>query len=197
LHGTGGGWRDTFDGLELSSVHGSKDLATPLALAAVDGGHTWFHRRADGTDSGAMITDELLPLLASRGLDTSRLALFGWSMGGWAALMLAATRLRGKVRASVPLSAALWTSLDQAEDGAFDNEQDFDEHDVFALRPVLEPLPMRLACGLDDEFLDGNRTFVEGFAKKPESDFGPGGHTFEYWRATAPSQVAFASRYLT
>jgi pimeloyl-ACP methyl ester carboxylesterase len=197
LHGTGGGWRDTFDGLHLDSVHGASSLATPMAIAAVDGGDTWFHARADGTDSGAMITDELLPLLAGRGLDTSRLALFGWSMGGWAALMLAGTKLRGKVRASVPLSAALWTGLDQAEDGAFDDEQDFKENDVFALRPVLESLPMRLACGLDDDFLAGNRDFVAGFTVRPETDFGPGGHTFDYWRATAPSQVAFASRYLT
>src|SRR5699024_9164424 len=54
----------------------------PFAVVAVDGGGSYWHRRASGEDAGAMVTDELLPLLAGQDLDTSRVAFIGWSMGG-------------------------------------------------------------------------------------------------------------------
>ena len=60
----------------------------PFALAAVDGGNGYWHRRASGDDSGAMVLDEFLPLLADHGLDTSRVAFLGWSMGGYGAMLL-------------------------------------------------------------------------------------------------------------
>ncbi len=56
--------------------------------SAVDGGNGWWHRRADGEDSGSMVLNEFLPMLANKGLDTRRVSFIGWSMGGYGALLL-------------------------------------------------------------------------------------------------------------
>ncbi|MEP6798810.1 MAG: alpha/beta hydrolase-fold protein, partial [Lapillicoccus sp.] len=96
LHGKGGSWRDAFTALDLQQV---PRTPTPYAVVSVDGGGSYWHRRRDGEDAGAMVATELLPRLTDHGLDPSRLALMGWSMGGYGALLLAATLLRGKVRA--------------------------------------------------------------------------------------------------
>jgi enterochelin esterase-like enzyme len=61
----------------------------PFALASIDAGDTYFHRRASGEDDGASVVDEFLPMLADRGPDTSRLAFLGWSMGGYGSLLIA------------------------------------------------------------------------------------------------------------
>ncbi|MGH3635017.1 MAG: alpha/beta hydrolase, partial [Mycobacterium sp.] len=60
----------------------------PFAVVAVDGGGSYWHKRASGEDSGAMVCNELIPMLDGQGLDTSRVAFLGWSMGGYGALLL-------------------------------------------------------------------------------------------------------------
>src|SRR5579875_2695795 len=60
----------------------------PFAVVAVDGGGSYWHKRASGEDSGAMVLDELIPMLGGQNLDTSRVAFLGWSMGGYGALLL-------------------------------------------------------------------------------------------------------------
>ena len=59
----------------------------PFAVVAVDGGGSYWHKRASGEDSGAMVLDELIPMLSGQGLDTSRVGFLGWSMGGYGALL--------------------------------------------------------------------------------------------------------------
>lgn len=196
LHGKGGNHRDAFDSLHLDDVHASLPAEHRLAIVSVDGGDTYWHHRRDGSDAGAMVTDELLPVLGGRGLDTSRLGLLGWSMGGYGALLLAATGLRGRVAAVTTMSAALWTTPGASAPGAFDDADDFGTHDVFALRDVLGRVPLRLDCGVDDPFISANRAFVGGFATAPVAAFGPGGHNDTYWRSVAPTQVAFAAGHL-
>lgn len=67
LHGRGGDHRTAFSKLGLGQIRDR--LGLPVAIASVDGGdHTYYHRRADGTDAAAMIGRELLPVLAGEGL---------------------------------------------------------------------------------------------------------------------------------
>ena len=50
----------------------------PFAVVSVDGGNGYWHRRASGQDSGAMVLTELLPMLHAMGFDTSRVGFIGW-----------------------------------------------------------------------------------------------------------------------
>ena len=193
LHGKGGNHTDAFSSVGLQDAPRGP---VPFAVVSVDGGGTYFHRRRGGVDEGAMVATELLPQLTADGLDVSRLALIGRSMGGYGALLLAATLLRGRVRAVTTMSAALWTSPGASAPGAFDDADDFRAHDVFALRPALARVPMMLACGDSDPFIRANHAFVDGLATAPPTQFTAGGHTDDYWRRTAPSLVRFASAHL-
>ena len=89
-------------------------MATGLAVASIDGGNYYWHaRRSESTgadnispdtppcDTGAMVMDDFIPLLGSIGLDRSRVGFLGWSMGGYGALLLAATMGPTKVAAVV------------------------------------------------------------------------------------------------
>lgn len=102
LHGRGG---DADSAFEL----GYAVAATGLGLVSVDGGNGYRHARRDGTDSGAMVREELIPLALSRcGLPvTTRVGLLGWSMGGFGALLLAGDLGPSRVSGVVAASAAL------------------------------------------------------------------------------------------
>ena len=93
LHGKHGDHAKVFDrGYLALDTFLADDVAasgTPFALASVDGGNSYWHARDSGEDAGAMVRDELLPLLGRHGLRTDRVGLMGWSMGGFGALSLA------------------------------------------------------------------------------------------------------------
>ena len=70
LHGTGSSNRFIFDVLGAQAVL-QRHLAEgglPFAIAAVDGADTWWHPRADGTDTQSMLLAEFIPLLAGPGV---------------------------------------------------------------------------------------------------------------------------------
>lgn len=197
LHGGFGNHLQVFDGMGFLRAQSAPGLATDMAVASVDAGTSYYHRRADGTDTGAMIVQDLLPMLSARGLDTTRLALTGCSMGGYGAVLLAATVLRGQVAAVAPISGAFWPTFAAAPSFAFDNAEDFAEHDIFATRTALASVPLSVACGLSDPFLADNEDFVSGFATPPSTSFTPGAHDNAYWESAAATQLAFLSRHLT
>jgi S-formylglutathione hydrolase FrmB len=111
LHGYG----DTISGMELH--HYPEALAqtvaaggTPFAVAAINGGNL-FWQKDGNADAGAMVASEFVPLLKKQGLNTKRLALTGWSMGGWGSLRLACDQLHGKLRAVAAVSTPCYLSL--------------------------------------------------------------------------------------
>jgi poly(3-hydroxybutyrate) depolymerase len=184
LHGHGGDADWPFN-----SVHIERHVApTGLAVASVDGGDFYWHARKSGIDPGAMIIQELLPLLAGKGLATERIGLAGWSMGGYGALLLATELGPRRVAGVAAASAALWQSPGDSAPGAFDDSLDFARNDVFVRRPTLARMPVRLDCGRDDPFIVANRAFALGLPSAAAT-FDDGGHDEQYWSAHAGSQM--------
>src|SRR5436853_184882 len=73
LHGKDGNASQMLEiGVEDGLTQLVKAGKPPFAVVGVDGGNTYWHRRASGGDSGAMVLEELLPMLAAMGMDTSR-----------------------------------------------------------------------------------------------------------------------------
>ena len=130
LHARGADHRTAFDTLGMDRF--LRAAGYRFALASVDGGdHTYRHHRADGTDAGAMVTEEFLPLLAAHGLDTRRIGFFGWSMGGFGALWLSGVLGAGRVAAAAALSPALWHRAADTAPARSTISADFAAHDVF------------------------------------------------------------------
>lgn len=167
-----------------------------VALLIVDGGSSYYHRRRDGTDVGALVLDRLVPMAAQRGIDTRRPAFYGWSMGGYGALLLATERRRRglPVAAVAASSAALWSHAGDTAPGAFDDAADFDAHNVFTRAGDLRGVPVRIDCGLDDPFYESDRRFAALLGA--EGHYGPGAHNDAFWSRVFPAQLAWLTRRL-
>ena len=198
LHARGANHRTAFATLGLDHV--LRTAGHRYALAAVDGGDTYWHRRSSGEDSGAMVIREFLPLLREHGLDTDRIGFFGWSMGGFGALSLAGVLGARRVAAATALSPALWHRPEQTAAGAYDDPADFVAHDVFTHVPSLTGIGVRVDCGLQDGFYPTARDYLSLLRSElrpaPAGGFEPGGHTVAYWRQLAPAQLAFLAAHL-
>jgi pimeloyl-ACP methyl ester carboxylesterase len=199
LHGRGSSHTDVFASLKIdrflaAAVRGG---VPPFAVVSVDGGdHTYWHARRSGEDPPAMLLDELLPLLARRGLRTERLALGGWSMGGYGALLLAERLGAARVAAVAVDSPALLLRWQDAAHGAFDDADDFARHNVLTSVAKLRGIPVRVTCGTHDPFIPGVRAFLKSFPAAAR-DLAPGGHDVAWWQHAAPGQLEFVGRHLT
>jgi enterochelin esterase-like enzyme len=163
----------------------------PFAVVGVDGGpSSYWHRRSNGEDSGTMVIEELLPMLTSMGMDTSRVGFLGWSMGGYGALLLGARLGPARTAGICAISPALYMSYWGCAPGAFDGVDDWTRNTVFGL-PVLNSIPLRVDCGIGDRFFFSSSQFVNQLKKKPAGSFSPGGHDTDYWRAQLPGELAW------
>ena len=198
LHGTGSDNRFLFDDLGIQAVlqRYLVDGGTPFAIASVDGGDSWWHPRTDGTDTESMLLEEFIPFLGRQGLDLDRFGLFGLSMGGFGALLLASQGKIPGLRAVAAMSPAVWSDYDDGLDGAFDSPEDFEANDVFALRPRLKGLPKRIDCGTGDPLLPSVKDYVAGLPGHVEGGYQPGGHEEAYWRLILPTLLSFLGRQL-
>lgn len=190
LHGKGGNADAAFDlGLQ-DHLNDNR-----LSLASIDGSNLYWHRRRSGDDPGAVVVDDLLPMLPRRNGNAGKIALLGWSMGGYGALLLASELGPERVAAVVAESAALWTAPGSSAPGAFDDREDFEAHDVFAPKrlAVLSRIPVRLDCGRDDPFAAANRAFGRALPSA-ELTIDAGAHTTGYWRDHASAQLAWVRR---
>lgn len=189
LHGAGGSADDAFNLGFPDALESAR-----LALVSVDGGRSYWHRRTDGTDTGAMVRDELIPLaLRAAGLaPTSAVTLLGWSMGGFGALLLATELGRGRVDAVVAASAALWLRGSETPARAFDGRADFDRQSIFNRLDRLAGIPVRLDCGTSDPFIAANRELARRLTSA-EAHFTPGGHDDAFWSGNVAAELAWAA----
>ncbi len=168
----------------------------PFAVVAVDGGGSYWHKRASGEDSGAMVLDELIPMLPGHGLDTSRVAFLGWSMGGYGALLLGGRLRSPRTAAICAVSPALWLSSDAAAPGVFDGPDDFAANSVFGM-PALASIPIRVDCGDSDPFYSATKQFIAQLPNPPAGGFSPGGHNGEFWSSQLPAELTWMAPLLT
>ncbi len=161
-----------------------------FAVVGVDGGNTYWHKRASGEDSGAMVLDELLPMLSSMGMDTSRVGFMGWSMGGYGALHLGAKLGPARTAGICAISPALYTSFAGSAPGAFDSYDDYMQNSVLNV-PALSQIPLRVDCGTFDRFYFATRQFVGQLKTPPATSFTLGGHDIGYWRTQLPGELAW------
>jgi S-formylglutathione hydrolase FrmB len=206
LHGLGG------DASSMATVMAGA-MATagtgpgPLAVVTVDGGTTYWHRRASGDDPQGMIINEALPRVARLGPSTARIGIVGNSMGGYGALLLA-ERLGGPtarpraaaVAAISPAIFATYADAQQADRRAFDDPADFARNDVFTRLAGLRDVPPYVACGQSDPFeptaerLRGRLRQLTGTT--PAGGIEAGCHDDYFWARHFPSALDFLGHYL-
>jgi enterochelin esterase-like enzyme len=192
LHGKDGDANMVLDcGVEDGLARLVKEGKPPFAVVGVDGGSdSYWHKRVDGSDSGAMVLDELLPMLGSVGLDTSRVGLMGWSMGGYGALRLGAKLGPSRTAGICAISPALYTSYTDSAPGAFDSYDDWMANSVVGL-PALSQIPLRVDCGTFDRFYPATRQFVSQLKTPPAVSFTVGGHDMTWWRMQLPGELSW------
>lgn len=200
LHGRGGDYTAAFGnnlGLDQFLAQATSRGAHPFAIAGVDGGdHSFWHPRSDGSDAGAMVLDEFIPLLGRHGLDVSRVGLMGVSMGGYGALWLATLLGVQRVAVVVAESPALWHHAGDTTPGAFDGAADFDARTIFGRERELDAIPLRIDCGTSDPFAPATRDLRAELSPRPAGGLEPGKHNVEYWRRMAPAQIAFVAAHI-
>ncbi len=191
LHGVDGDANQMLEvGVENGLAQLVKEGRPPFAVVGVDGGNTYWHRRASGVDSGAMVLDELLPMLTSMGMDTSRVGFMGWSMGGYGALHLGAKLGPARTAGICAISPALFTSFTGSTPGAFDSYDDWVANSVFGV-PALSQIPLRVDCGTFDRFSFATRQFIGQLKTPPAGGFSLGGHDMFYWKGQLPGELAW------
>lgn len=153
--------------------------AAPFVLAGATGDRlAWQPGEHD--DPQRMVHEELPAWCAARGFDTSRLAAWGWSMGGYGSLLLAEAFPRF-VRAVAAFSPAVVPG-----DGVF---RDADR---------LTGTPVGLWCGRGDPLFANVRALRRELPAEPVAGtFGPGEHNFAYWSTAIPAAFAFVAAQLS
>ena len=145
-------------GVESGLAQLAKAGYPPFAVVAVDGGNSWWHRRVTGEDSGAMVLTELLPMLATKGLDTSRVGFIGWSMGGYGALLLGGALGPARTAAICAVAPALYSDYGEAiAAGAFDGPADWFAYSVYGT-PALSEIPAADRLRRQRPLLQGHQT---------------------------------------
>jgi len=186
---------------------------TGFAVIAMDGGGTYWHRRADGDDPLGMISHEVLPRAAGRGLAVARIGIIGYSMGGYGSLLLAerlgagtagqGARPDAGVAAVAAASPAIFASYQDAraaDPGGFDDPADFARNDVLAGLPALRGVPAWVACGGTDPFEPVTQLLRSRLGElagsPPAGGIEAGCHDEAFWARSAPAGLRFLARHV-
>ena len=177
LHGKGSSAATVMDGgVEQGLAQAVGAGLPPFAVVAVDGGGSYWHKRASGEDSGAMVLNELIPMLASSG---SRYlpGRVSWLVDGRLRRIIARrSAWPARTAAICAVSPALWMSSGAAAPGAFDGPDDWSANSVFGM-PALASIPIRVDCGTSDPFYGATKQFVAQLPNPPAGGFPPAATT--------------------
>ncbi len=191
LHGVRGNAKQVMSfGVEETLAELVRAGRPPFAVVAVDGGDTYWHRRAGGEDAGSMVLNELIPMLSTMSLDITRVGFIGWSMGGYGALLLGSRLGPARTAGICAVSPALYQSYTASTLGAFDSYDDWTRNTVFG-SPALATIPLRIDCGNDDRFAPAAHQFIGQLHTPPAGGFAPGGHDEVYWRQQLSGELAW------
>jgi S-formylglutathione hydrolase FrmB len=128
--------------------------------------------------------------LAQHGLPSAVMAVLGYSMGGYGA-MLAAAQAPKRFAAVVANSPALWLSYDDARGAnatAFDSADDWRRWgDPHTFLDSLRGVPMRVDCGASDPFEPALTSLL--FPDPAAVHVTKGCHEYGFWRSMAPVQL--------
>jgi len=200
LHGRDGSSDWVFEALSLSYFLADRvqnDGVPPFAIAAIDGGDaTNWHPRDSGDDPLAMLTEEYVPMLGERGLSTEQIGLWGWSLGGYGALLLASQLGPSRVAAVVASSPALWRTAEEVAPDTFDGSGDFDRYNIFTKEADLDGIPVRIDIGDNDSFTPAVKQFRSELTVTPAGGVQPGSHDAAFWMRVAPEEIAFLGEHL-
>lgn len=136
-------------------------------VVAVDGGESsYWHNRSTGAWE-SMVVDDVVPFAQRTfGVDIDRVGIAGFSMGGFGALSIAARNPDAfcVVGAHEP---AIWRDGGETPDGAFDDAEDFDRHDVIAAAGAgaFDDVQLWLDRGRSDAFIAGQDSFRSALAE--------------------------------
>lgn len=204
LHGDGASASDL--ARQLSPAMTAAQI-TGFAAVTVDGGDTYWHKRANGDDPLGMIIHEVLPRLAAAGLPTKRIGICGESMGGYGALLLgeqlASTGGRPQPAAVAAVSPAIFASFGDAiaaNRRSFDSPADFARNDVVANATALREVPCWIGCGNDDPF-EPETARIRGRLAAITGHRSPGGilagcHDDAFWSRNLPAALRFLAAHL-
>ena len=209
LHGFGGDHRSAFVDMTPAQaaalvVHLAHTSPTghyaPVAIATVDGGGGYWNPHP-GDDPMAMLVDEFIPMLQTRGVGraTKGVGLMGISMGGFGALAIAESHPQ-LIRCVAAISPAVWTSYDQARAanaGAFSSASTFDAYDIITHAPALSVPAVRVASGVDDPFHPGVARLLNALPPKVVTYVGKGCHTTPFFVSQEPPSLAFLASNLS
>jgi enterochelin esterase-like enzyme len=202
LHGRGGGdlprpSDQFFDALR------DQGKRAPIVAFPSGSDHSYWHDRAGG-DWGTYVVSEVIPEVERRfHADPRRVAIGGISMGGFGSLDLA--RLNpGRFCAIGAHSPAIWHTGGETAPGAFDDEADFERHDVLEAAtdspgPYLG-VPVWVDAGDQDPFrhtgLDEFADQLRAHGAQISFHIWPGTHSGDYWRSHWGDYLRFYSRAL-
>jgi enterochelin esterase-like enzyme len=174
----------------------------PFALASIDS-MNGFYEKKGSRDYGKVVAVEFLKVLRDRGLNTSRLGIIGWSMGGWGAFRLAQHELHNKVRVISAISTPCysswktWPSYERADmTKAQFTAANFYHHPGLLAKPQIY-----MFCGKSDGFYKGNKAFAKVLDKakgvrKPKTHFSAGDHSRDYWQSVLDPALTHIGRYI-
>jgi enterochelin esterase-like enzyme len=184
---------------QLFAALESEGSDAPIVLLPNGDDASYWHDRATGRWATSVVREAIPDAVRAYRADPHRVAIGGFSMGGFGALDIA--RLHpGRFCAIGGHSAALFEMAGEATEGSFDDAEDFSRHDLFSLESHYGATPIWMDVGADDPFRKADSDYARVLrARGADITFRtwPGGHNGSYWRSHMDAYIRFYAAALS